>query len=284
MNFDWVITDIHAHVLPGLDDGPGTPKESNELLSQFLESGVQQVFCTSHYASPHFEVSLDDLARAFDTIARQGPSQHHSNFASDSAQIVRSNPRAPGVPSRLTLARGAEVRLSAGVVDPIKTRSVPTLGNTNYVLVEFPGDDIPRPALSLVHELMVRGYQPIMAHPERNLAVQKRPQWIPELLELGLLLQITASCLLKTGRDMHRADKLAWSLLENGQCSVVASDAHNVSSRPPNLVAAYEVISDRLGAYVARQLMDNANAIWNGAQTQPVFVEKPRRGLRKLFS
>ena len=134
--------------------------------------------------------------------------------------------------------------------------------------------------LDVVHELHVRGYRTIMAHPERSIIIQKDPAWVDTLLEAGLLLQLTAQCLEKTpSARTHPADRLAWHILERGAAAVIASDAHDPHYRPPGLLKAYETISERLGSEVSDALIANANAIWDNQPISAVAVPKRKRGL-----
>lgn len=255
-----LITDIHTHVLPGIDDGPTDLEEATQLLEAIRNTGVNRVFCTSHYASPNFPVTTDDLMVAYSSLL---PRQDLANW--------------PG------LSFAAEVRLSPGLETDLRNRSIPTLGSTRYVLIEFPGNDISEANLSLIHELSVRGYLPIMAHPERNLSVQRRPEWLEDLQELGIHFQLTADCFLKSSSDMLNRDKLAWKILEHGQATLVASDTHNISSRAPVLVQAYERIGLKLGQNIVDQLVENSNYVWDNAEIHPVSAAKPRKRVLGLF-
>lgn len=264
-----LITDIHAHVLPGLDDGPETMADTEAVLRAHRAAGTDRVICTPHYLSPHFDVAPEAVADAFGRVlARRGEIGHESH----------------PVPFP-DLALGAEVRVTRDLADVIRDGDVPTLGPTRYVLVEFRSDTISARARELVHELLIRGYVPVMAHPERNLEVQKDSAILDDLLAMGVLLQVTARCFETDPRRAHTADKLAWMLLEAGKVAVIGSDAHDVRVRPPGLMAAYERIGERCGSAVVQALMDNANAIWEDAPVREVRVERPRRTgvLRALF-
>jgi protein-tyrosine phosphatase len=261
------ITDIHAHVLPGLDDGPADLDDAADLLRSMAQSGVHRAFCTSHYRSPYFEVTTEEMREAYEQITL-----HLVGEASRSA-----------VPE---LVLGAEVRIGTPFEEDLRAGTIPTLGASNYVLIEFPTMEIPKRAFDYIHELNVRGYRPILAHPERYVSVQKDKKIIDELIAMGVLMQVTAWCFLKTGKNAHTADKLAWELLESGKAHLVASDAHNTTTRPPQLVEAYRVIGEKLGEDVVHGLIANANAVWENGDFVDIVIEKKtrRRGLFALFS
>lgn len=249
MDFTTSITDIHTHVLFDLDDGPGTLEESLDLLSTMKAQGVQRIFCTSHYRSPHFSVEWSEI---------------QSRFAELSESIAALPGSYPGV------TIGAEVRISEELTEDIRTETVPTLGNSSYVLIELPGHDIPESAVDTIYELQVRGYRPILAHPERNMAVQRDLDWIDKLVDMGLYLQLTADCLKRKPGRQHMADTVAWHILKQGKAALIASDAHNTTSRPPTLADAYEYIGQQVGHETVGELKRNADAIWAGDKIAPV--------------
>lgn len=262
------ITDIHAHILPGVDDGPRSEEDSITLLHAMAEAGVHRCFCTPHYRNPHFDVSLEEVKHAYNSclIPAVSSTQLRNDFEFE---------------------LGAEIRLGTPFEHDLMGNTVPTLGSTNYVLVEFPTVELPSKLFDYIHELKVAGYRVILAHPERYLSIQRNPDIIDELLSMGVLMQLTAGCFLKSGKDLHTPDKLAWSLLERGKAHFVASDAHNVTSRCPNLVQAYAHIEIRFGEAMVRQLIANANAAWENADCidiEPVSEKTRKRSLFSLFS
>lgn len=254
MNNDILITDIHTHVAPGIDDGPRTPKAAIELLNAHREAGTARLFCTSHFMSPHFDVDERQFHAAYEKIVEMR-----------------------GTLPDLTFEEGAEVRVTPTLDTLLLEDRVPTLGATAYVLLEFPNGELDDRALQLAHEFRVRSMHPVMAHPERNIQVQKRIEWIDELKKAGWLLQLTAQCLESAPASRsHMADRTAWAILERGAATVIASDAHDTAFRPPGLRVAYETVATRFGSRVSETLIANANAIWNNEPTETVVVEQRR--------
>lgn len=251
-----LITDIHAHILPGLDDGPKNMASTIALLEGMQQTHTDRVFCTSHFRSPHFSsVETDQIDTAFQNVTTYRalyPTESHT---------------------RVTIRCGAEIRLASALAEDIFNENIPTLGNTKYVLVEFATTEISELALSLLYELSIRHFTPIVAHPERNLAVQHNPGLVEAMRASGALMQGTAQCFLsEDGVSNHRAFKLAWSLLEQGKLDVIASDAHNTTTRPPGLLEAYERIAGKYGDEVSEALMANANAIWDDRACTPIEI------------
>lgn len=272
------LTDIHAHVLPNVDDGPATVAESLALTELYCSEGIARVFCTPHYRSPAYHVPAAAALSAFGTLEEQR--QQRGAESNAAPQLVV----------------GAEVHLALDLAEDLRQDSVPTLGSTRYVLVEIPNNDLPAHSLRWIHELIVRGYRPIMAHPERNTVLRKDSKQLDHLIEMGLLMQLTAMCFIPDeARDAariteaglgntadpnrhliqrtdarHQVHDFAWRILSRGYGTVIASDAHSTTRRPPWLARAYESIGDRLGAQVTDTLIDNANAIWGDEDVQRV--------------
>ncbi len=244
------IVDIHTHVLPNIDDGPKNVQETETLLELCRQNGIDGVICTPHYRHPYFAVNRKDLNEAF-------------------ARITQFR-------TELNLVLGAEVRLETSLKEDIRQKSVPTLGNTNFVLVEFPSHDVSVTAIDLVHELLVMELHPIIAHPERNVAFQKKPEWLTSFFNSQLYVQITASCFYSIPKRPATETKFAWRMLQEGWVTVIASDTHNTTTRPPKLIEAYDNIAHCFSHTVVDRLIENANAIWNGMECTRIVPPRPR--------
>ncbi len=137
------------------------------------------------------------------------------------------------------------------------------------------------------YELMVAGLQPIITHPERNLTIQRHPERMKEWLREGCLVQVTAASL--TGRFGRTAQSLAMQFLEKDWVNFLATDAHNLESRPPKLREAYDIVAKRFGTETAKRLcVDNPRAVFFGEempeQPAPKGIEeesRPPQGRRK---
>jgi len=128
-----------------------------------------------------------------------------------------------------------------------------TLNQKNYLLVEFADCAVPPSMDTALKELRMKGLRPIITHPERNpILVQNRARvntWVQE----GCYVQVTAGALL--GRFGQRAQKGAEAWLNEGVVHFLASDAHNVTSRPIQLQPAFQVVAKSKGEAVARALL-----------------------------
>ena len=225
--------DIHAHVLPGIDDGPRDESQALALIAALAADGVKRVVATPHLYQGHFDNSKVSIGVCFDRFRDVIPAEH--------AQLLAHS--------------AAEVRLDEQVPQLLRSQQLPLLsanGPYKTVLLELPDALIPLGAGKLVEWLLAHEVHPVIAHPERNKVIRDRPNAGQELVRMGCHLQVTAGALLgdfgaKVGLSVH-------ALVDAGLVSAVASDAHNITSRRPRMGAARNYIQQRWGAAAARQL------------------------------
>ena len=128
------------------------------------------------------------------------------------------------------------------------------------MLLEFPHSHIPPGAEPLVKKLLDLKVRPIIAHPERNKDVIRRRAKIEPFIEMGCFLQLTASAV--AGRFGEGSYERAIELLESDAFMVLATDAHNLKGRDPDLHQGFEAAGEIIGAKAARKLVfDNPMAI-----------------------
>jgi protein-tyrosine phosphatase len=165
---------------------------------------------------------------------------------------------------KVTLGLGCDFHLSYdNIEDALKNRTKYTINGKQYLLVEFADLMIPTSINDSFYEMIVAGMLPIITHPERNLTIQKHPERMKQWLREGCLVQVTASSL--TGRFGKTAQSLAMQFMERDWVHFLATDAHNVESRPPILREAYEVVVKRFGEETAERLcVSNPRAAFFG--------------------
>jgi tyrosine-protein phosphatase YwqE len=173
---------------------------------------------------------------------------------------------------------GCELRLSydnlaAALAEPKRY----TIGGGSYLLVEF-GEFVPPSAGEVLERLRTAGLTPVIAHPERNASLQRRPELLDEWAARNCVLQITAQSV--TGELGRAAKDCSWRLIEAGLALVVASDGHDTSGRPPRLDQAREFISRKWSATRAQTLLEtNPMAIVRdeALPLEPEPPEEPRK-------
>lgn len=208
------MVDLHCHILPGVDDGSASLEESVAMARLAAESGVSRIVATPHFRGE--EEALQTLPRIL------------SRFRMLSKELQRQQ-----VP--ITLHPGAEILCTPKTPDLARQGKLPTLGNSRYILTEFLFDETLEYMELMLEQLRRWGYRPVVAHPERYHAVQRRPQIIARWFERGFLLQINKGSVL--GAFGTHAETTATDLLRHGLAHVIASDAHHGDFRTPHMSA-----------------------------------------------
>ena len=211
--------DFHSHILPGIDDGSKDTATSLLMLNALKKQGADTVCATSHFYATQRTVDrfLFRRGEAWESLRDFLP------------------PDAP----RILL--GAEVLYFPGISRMDELPQL-CLEGTKLLLLEMPFEPWTGQMIREVNELARRGdVQLLMAHIERYFFYQPIAVW-DEFLDLGILMQSNAEFFLpfKTRRKAMR-------LLENGYIHLLGSDAHNMSSRAPNLDRARTRIAKSLG-------------------------------------
>ena len=233
--------DIHCHLLPGIDDGARTLAEALEMARAAVKNGIQHAVMTPHLHPGRYENNRASIATAL------------AEF-----QVALDKENIP-----LKCGAAAEVRLSPEILQMMEQDELVFLGEMDgykILLLEFPHSHIPLGADNLARKLLDNKIRPIIAHPERNRDVINDLGKIQLFLEMGCLLQLTASAV--AGRFGARPHQCARQLLELGAVTVLASDAHNLKGRTPELREGMEAAAEIVGAEAAQALVDkNPRAI-----------------------
>ena len=214
------MTDFHMHVLPEMDDGSKSVEMSLGMLERSAAYGVETVAATSHFYA-----------------WENSPQKFLSRRAEAHERMLSAAAGREDLPRVLL---GAEVCFFDGVSGMDELEEL-CLEGTRLLLLEMPFARWTERMLREVETIQRNGLIPVAAHIERYLDFQPRGL-MNEFLGLGLYLQCNASFFLNR-RTAHRALRM----FRKGQIRFLASDAHNLSSRPPNLGGALEVLKRKLG-------------------------------------
>ena len=241
------MVDIHHHLLWGLDDGAADIEMSVAMAKMAVADGITHAVCTPH-SNGTFAYRPAEIAAK--------------------AQELQERLAAERVP--LSIGVGCDFHLSydniqAAKADPARF-SVNGLG---YLLIELPDYSISPHLNEVFYELQLAGLTPILTHPERNATIQGDTTRLAEWMRGGVLVQVTADSIL--GKMGKPAEKLAHQLLSKKWVHFIATDAHNVTSRPPNMKAAAEAVAKRYGAdYAERLVTINPSAVFQGGIIEQV--------------
>jgi len=220
------VIDIHCHIAPGLDDGSQDLATSLVMAERAAADGIRVIIATPHtngvFPTP------ERLALEVGNLNREISSRRLS----------------------VVIVPGFEIPHSLA----LDLAATHTLAGSGYLLIEFPHAYLPAGAVRLITDLVNRGYQPIIAHPERNGDVLAAPGRLVELVEAGAQIQLTAASV--TGDFGPDCQRCAHYLLTRGLTHYIATDSHSPSFRTPVLRKARTLVEKLLGPEQAALLTD----------------------------
>jgi protein-tyrosine phosphatase len=229
------VIDLHCHYLPGIDDGAQTLSDSLDLARAAVDAGIHTAVMTPHVHPGRYENSAPTIRKLCAAFQR-----------------VLEHQEIP-----LQVRAGGEVRISSDIMAMVEHDQVPFIGELagyRIMLLEFPHSHLLLGADKLIKWLLMHHIRPLIAHPERNKDVMRNVEKIAPFVQMGCLLQLTGASIL--GQFGKPAQQTALTIIERGWASVVATDAHNLRHRPPNLDLAYAALVEIGGESLARQLTD----------------------------
>ena len=225
------MTDIHQHLLWGLDDGAQTPESMQDMLLEARRQGISQVAATCHVC-PGMEPFDEGLYR--ERLAEAQAFSHHAGLG---VQVLP----------------GAEVAWTYQTVTALRQGKALRLGGTDAVLLELWQDVSLQEARRAVRSLISAGYCPVLAHVERYRCFSWWPQQAVKFrAETGALFQVNAGTLLAPRSLTEK--RFVRRLLESRAFDAVATDAHGSQARPINLQAAQAWLQEHTDAAYAQTL------------------------------
>ena len=226
--------DLHCHLLPGIDDGAKTLADALDMARAAVEDGINTAVMTPHLHPGRYENTRSSTVKPL----------REFRAALRKEQIA------------LEISVAAEVRLAVEILPLLEQDEVPFLGEMDgyrIMLLEFPHGHITHGAENLIQKLLDKKIRPIIAHPERNKDVIRDLAKIKSFVEMGCLLQLTASAV--AGRFGEGPHLRARQLLELGVVNVLATDAHNLKGRRPELREGMLAAAEILGQEAAHDLV-----------------------------
>lgn len=227
------MTDLHCHLLPGLDDGAGTAAVSAAMALAAVQSGVCHIVCT-----PHCTCGDPALAARSVQIRR-------------SVEMLRADLKQKRLPLRVSA--GMELLCGDGLSAALAAGSVLPLAESRCLLIEFPFETRLSRIERAAEEVRRFGYIPLLAHPERYPAVWHEPACLGEWFAGGTLIQLDQDSV--TGAFGRRCARTAQWALDHGFVHAVASDAHGSRTRAIALRAVWQLLARRYAPEYAELLL-----------------------------
>ncbi len=256
--------DIHAHLLPGIDDGPEDLEGALEMARAAAQAGTETIASTPHLRWDFPGVDVHELA--------------------DRCQRLREAIEREGI--AIEVACAAEVSLVWALEASASDLALATYdGRGTDLLIETPSEVTS--IEGLLYQLRSQGMRVTLAHPERSQAFQRDPRLLHSLSGQGVLLQVNAASLTEPRRGSPLR-KLAEHVCREGLAHALASDGHRAAAWRPvtSLAAGFEAAAALVGRARARWMVwDVPGAIVAGIELpEPPAITAASRQRRKLFS
>lgn len=223
-------TDIHHHLLYGVDDGPRDQAGMIRMLRRAADEGIGRIIATPH-VSPGVEPC---------------PTEKYLALVREANRLCAEL----NLPLQVDL--GAELLYTQHLVRFVAEGNVPTLAGTDRVLVEFSPDVKYETLLSTVEQLLGIGFLPILAHMERYDCLStsyKKTEYLHR--HYDVYFQVNTRSILEGGFFQRRYVR---KMLKERLIDAIATDAHNTHSRPARMQQAFQTISQEYGADYAQLL------------------------------
>ncbi|MDK8181998.1 CpsB/CapC family capsule biosynthesis tyrosine phosphatase [Paenibacillus sp. UMB4589-SE434] len=228
--------DIHCHVLPGMDDGPKHAADALRLGHEAARQGIRTLIAT-----PHHSVNY-----------RNGAEQIK-------AQVIRLNELFDKHGINVNVLPGQEFRLTSDYDLEYQMGHIQPLGESQYLLVEWPNDHIPDYFPLFMEWVKERQWRIVVAHPERHRIIMDNPNVAIALMEQGVMYQITSMSLL--GGYGRKTMRTAYELIRQRCAHFLASDAHCLQRRSFNLREGYAAVEQHISAAYAKMMQQNAEKL-----------------------
>lgn len=200
-------TDVHSHLLPGIDDGAQNMEESIEMIQGFAAAGYKRLVTTPHIMGDFYQNTPEIIGAKLQEVRN----------AIAEAQID------------IHIEAAAEYYLDETFIEKLdKAEPLLTFGN-RYVLFETSYMNEPAQLKEVIFQLKANNYQPVLAHPERYVYLYDSFKKLEEIAATGVLLQINILSL--TAYYSKQSRKIAQRLIDAEMVSMIGSDCHKMKQQ-----------------------------------------------------
>ncbi|MDO9536321.1 MAG: CpsB/CapC family capsule biosynthesis tyrosine phosphatase [Bacillota bacterium] len=228
-----VYIDLHAHILPGLDDGPQTLEESLKMARMALSQGFNKVVATPHVV--------------------EGIYENKKELILEKTRELQESLKRENIP--LEVMPGSEIHISDNILKLWEKDQLLTINNSGkYILLELPHfQPIPLNLKELIFTLSLKGVRTIIPHPERNISIQADPNILIPLIGQGALIQCTLSSI--NGHFGEKVQKTVEILIRHRMVHLLATDMHNTGGRLKDVVRTMKRAEGLMGKEVIRPMI-----------------------------
>ena len=226
-----MFTELHSHVIYGIDDGAKSPESMYALLQQASDTGVNHLICTSHITPGYSKFPQETYL---------------SHFSEAESWCKQHTPK-------LHLHIGSEILYTESTGRLLDEGYVPSLDQTMYILVEFMPESTETEIRNAIEDLGSKGYEVIIAHVERYVHLHSLKTLRKLKQDCGCYYQINSRTVWNTKENFLQRHHIN-RLLDSDLIDFVSSDAHSPNHRPMSLDKAYAFLKEKYG-------LDKANAL-----------------------
>lgn len=223
--------DIHCHMVPGLDDGPPDLAQALDMARAARRSGIDRVIMTPHFLNPVYPVDLPAVEAGVRRFRR----------ALEQEKIG------------LEIFMGAEIRLTHDVGRMLDKGLLPSLGGSAYYLFELPDIFIQEGVFRVLEQVREMGAIPVLAHPERNYTLMKKPGLIQAFVDKKVMFQLTGESVL--GKNGNISQKICREMIGRDQAHFIASDGHDATVRKPVLENVFAAVKKMRNEQTAQKIL-----------------------------
>jgi len=203
IDFGMLNTDLHSHLIPGIDDGSKSLEESLAMLKKFAELGYKKVITTPHIMSDFYKNTPEIILGELEKV-KQGIQE--ADFT-------------------IEIEAAAEYYLDFHLEELIEEKNILTFGK-NHVLFELSFSNEPPRVKEVIFQFQTQGYSPIMAHVERYPFYFNQFQTIEDFKNRGCLIQLNINSL--SGQYGPAVKKMAEQMIDKNLIDVIGSDCHHL--------------------------------------------------------
>ena len=197
-------TDIHSHVLPGIDDGAKTMDDSIALIKKFQELGIHKIITTPHVMGDVWPNSTEVITSKLQEVKKRLQKEGITEFGIEAA---------------------AEYMLDENFAELLEKKDLLPI-KENKILVEMSYLSPPSNLFDTLFAMQIAGYKPVLAHPERYNFYHMDKAKYADLKRAGALFQLNLLSL--TRYYGVPVQKVALYLLEQNMYNCVGTDAHHL--------------------------------------------------------
>ncbi len=241
--------DLHSHILPGVDDGAPDLETALDMARMAVDDGIKVMAATPHFMPGLYDNEANDIR----------------------SRIALFNQQLGDAGIDLHIVVGCDAHIRPDFLNCLRDDTLLRINDSRYVLFEPPHITLPPRLDELLFNVQMAGYVPVLTHPERLKWIEQHYSVFQALAQQGVWMQITCGSL--TGRFGNRPKYWAERMLAEGIVHILATDAHNLTSRPPSMASAFARAQSEVG-------LDEANNLVlirpvNILDNQPVELSPP---------